>query len=51
MSLNGLAKKAGEIRLEAGLPDVRRVDIPNMKVKEAAMYYSVGDIVEEGDEY
>ena len=26
MGWDGLAKKAGEIRLEAGLPDVRRVD-------------------------
>jgi hypothetical protein len=25
------------------------LDIPRKKVKEAAMYYSVGDIVEEGE--
>ena len=51
MSWNGLAKEAGEIRLETGLPDVRRVGIPRKKVKEAAMYYSVADRVEEGDEF
>ena len=51
MSWNGLAKEAGEISMETVLPDVRRVGIPRKKVKEAAMYYSVADRVEEGDEY
>ena len=51
MSWNGLAKEAGEIRRETGLPGVRRVGIPRKKVKEAAMYHSVADRVEEGDEY
>ena len=42
-----MAKEASEIRLETGLPDVRRVDIPRKKVKEAAMYYSLAEVKKE----
>ena len=47
MGWDGLAKEAAEVCIKVGLPDVRKVDIPRQKVKEAVLYFSVKEVKQE----
>ena len=47
MGWDGLAKEAAEVCNKVGLPDVRKVDIPREKVKEAVLYFSVKEVKQE----